>query len=131
MCLGLPSAIFADDSQPFDKSGYSLFNPVPNVQLRPLSSEAYDGFTDARTLDAGHVQAEGEFVNYSFNSTTPAGYDRGQFTWAPRITVGLLNNVDFFIRPSYAIQTHFSNSSSSEFGRITTGVKINLWGNDS
>lgn len=131
ICFVLPLAVFAADSQPVDKSDYSLFNPVPDVQLRPLSSEAYDGFTDARTLDAGHIQVEGEFINYYFNSATPVGYDKDQFVWTPRITVGLLNNVDFFIRPSYQIQSHYFSGSSSGFGRITTGVKVNLWGNDS
>ena len=56
------------DSPPVDKSIYTLFNATPDHQLRPLSSEAYDGFTDARTLDAGRFQVEGQFVNYYFNS---------------------------------------------------------------
>ena len=103
----LPLAVFAADTQSTDKSDYSLFNPGPSDQLRPLSSEAYDGFTDARTLDAGHVQVEGEFINYVFNSSTPVGYDREEFLWEPRITVGLLNNLDFFVRPSYEIRSYY------------------------
>jgi hypothetical protein len=127
----LPLAAFAAEPQSIDKSDYSLFNPVPSDQLRPLSSEAIDGFPDARTLDAGHFQVEGEFVNYYFNSSMPVGYDKAEFVWEPRITVGLLNNVDFFIRPSYVIRSFYYGGSYSDFGTITTGVKVNLWGNDS
>ncbi|MGA2178089.1 MAG: transporter [Verrucomicrobiota bacterium] len=129
-CLMLPLAVFAAEPQSIDKSDYSLFNPVPGDQLRPLSSQAYDGVSDARTLDAGHVQVEGEFINYFFNSTTPYHYSSDGFLWEPRISVGLLNNVDFYVRPSYEIRSYDYKGGSSEFGRITTGVKINLWGND-
>ena len=105
--------------------------------MRPLTSEAYDGFTDARTLDAGHFQVESELINYVYfhNSFETAN----EFTWQPRITVGLLNNVDFFVRPAYTLGSYsvrapfppykYSNGLN-EFGNTTTGVKINLWGND-
>ncbi|MGA2788659.1 MAG: transporter [Verrucomicrobiota bacterium] len=43
----------------------------------------------------------------------------------------MLNNVDIFIRPSYEIKSYYYGGSYSDFGRITTGVKVNLWGNDS
>jgi hypothetical protein len=118
-------------NSPSKTSGdYSLFNPVPGDQLRPLSSEVYDGVPDARTVDAGHVQVESGFINYYFNSVTPYHYSSDEFLWEPRITVGLLNHVDIFIRPSYEIRSYNGKDSSSEFGRITTGLKINLWGDD-
>jgi hypothetical protein len=126
----LPLAVFAADPQSIDKSDYTLFNPVPNDQLRPLSSEAYDGVSDARTLDAGYFQAEGEFINYLFNSTTPYHYSSNEYLWEPRISVGLLNNVDFYVRPSYEIRSYDYKGSTSEFGSVVTGVKVNLWGND-
>jgi hypothetical protein len=85
---------------------------------------------DARTVDAGHVQVEGEFIDYFYNSETPHNYDSDEFLWAPRVTVGLLNNVDFYVRPSYEIRCLDYGVKSSEFGRITTGIKVNLVGND-
>src|ERR1700734_1149429 len=134
ICFMFPLAIFAADSQSTNNNAdYSLFNPVPDVQLRPLSSEARDGLTDARPLDAGHGQVEGEFINYYYYSTPANNFSSQQFAWAPRITVGLLNNVDLFIRPSYQMvsaRNNFGSFSSSGFGYITTGVKLNLWGND-
>lgn len=113
------------------KNGFSLFNPVPDDQLRPMNSQVYDNVMDARTLNAGHVQVEGGFFNGYFNSSTPAGYDPREFEWEPRITVGLLDNVDCFIRPSFTVTSHSSGGNSDDFGRITTGARINLWGNDS
>lgn len=130
-CFMLPLAAFATDTQSADKSGYTLLTPVPSDQMRPLSSETYDEVMDARTLDAGHYQVEGDFINYYYNSSTPSTYDRDEYAWEPRITVGLLNNLDFYVRPSFEIREHYDRNSSSEFGHITTGVKLNLLGDDS
>jgi hypothetical protein len=126
----LPLAVSATDPLTADKSGYTLLNPVPSARLRPLSSDAYDGVMDARTLDAGHYQVEGEFINYFYNSVTPFDYDSDAFFWAPRVTVGLLNNLDVFVHPSYEIKNLEHRVLFSEFGRVATGVKINLLGND-
>ncbi len=130
LILIFPVAGFADDASCSNKWQYSLIDPVPSDQLRPLSSSIYDGVMDARTLDAGHVQVEGEFIDYAYNAHTPRGYDSDEFSWEPRITVGLLNDLDFEVRPSYVIRYFDYRRESSEFGRVTTGVKINLLGND-
>jgi hypothetical protein len=146
-CLVFPLAVFGSDTNSNDKSGYSLFNPVPKNELRPLTSVVYDNVTDARTLDVGHFQVEGQFIDY-YHVTAHVQrpelsyrYTGHEYLWEPRITVGLLNNVDVYIRPSYGITaseergTYFlspftSSASTSRFGRITTGAEINLWGND-
>jgi len=128
--LVVPLAVLADDPSSVDKWQYSLISPVPSDELRPLSSEAYDGVMDARTVDAGHVQIEGGFIDYLYNSVTPRNYDSDDFFWEPRITVGLLNNMDFYVRPSYEIRFLDYQMHSSEFGRVTTGLKVNLLGND-
>jgi outer membrane putative beta-barrel porin/alpha-amylase len=128
-CVILPLTVYAANNEwGYD---YTLLDPVPSDQLRPLSSEAYDGVMDARTLDAGHYQVEGEFINYFYNSSTPFSYDRDEYSWEPRITVGLLNNLDFYVRPSFEIRERYDHSSFSEFGHIATGVKLNLLGDDS
>jgi len=129
-CLMLPLTVFSAEPRPVEKSEYSLFNPVPSDQLRPLSSEAYDGVSDARTLDVGHVQVEGEFIDYAFSSKTPYYNSSHSFLWEPRITVGLLDEVDFTVRPYYEIRGYDYKGDSSRFGCVTTGVKVNLWGND-
>lgn len=130
MCLVLPLAVFAADGALSNKWEYSLINPVPRDEMRPLFSSIQDGVMDARTLDAGHVQVEGEFVDYFYNSSTPPTYYSDEFLWAPRVTVGLLNDLDFEVRPTYEIRYFDYQRASSEFGRVAAGVKVNLLGND-
>ena len=133
-----------------DTNFYSLFNAVPSSKLRPLSSETQDGTTDARTLDAGHFQVESALIDYGYFDFTFTAYtfpvsqpetyhERvDSFVWAPKFSVGLLNNVDFFVRPTYQTMTikvtspllGSSSLHNSDFGTVSTGVKINLWGND-
>ena len=123
----------AADTQLINKGDYSILNPVPDEQLRPLSSSAADGVLDARTLDVGHVQVEGALLDYYYDARRPFYFYSGfnEFVWTPRISVGLLNNVDFFIRPSYHIEENpYYYRNANEFGRVNTGVKVNLWGND-
>ncbi len=126
----VPLAVSAADSPPADANFYTLFNAAPDDQLRPLSSEAYDSLPDARTLDAGHVQVEGALLDDSFEGSTPQYYQKSSFVWEPRITLGLLDDLDLFIRPSYGITTDYFDRTTSEFATITTGLKLNLWGNN-
>ncbi|HEX4121378.1 MAG TPA: transporter, partial [Verrucomicrobiae bacterium] len=145
------SAASASDTGSQDKSQYNLFNPTPADLLRPMNSDQYDGVLDAHTLDAGHVQIEGSLINYYEYSThvyypgVSYRYSIEQYSWAPRFRVGLLNNVDFEVNPSYTTRSYNDNGAftlpyysesfniterSSGFGSIGLGPKINLWGND-
>ena len=104
------------------------------------------------TLDAGHVQIEGSLINYykfSKNVSVSGVYSHiseEEYLWPPRIRVGLLNNVDFDISPSFEIRSETVNrtfsapftpgtfsmhESRDTFGSIDLGPTINLWGNDS
>jgi hypothetical protein len=129
-CLILPMAVIAADpsSTNYDNS---VSNSVSGVQSQPLTSDAYDSVMDARTIGAGHIQLEGALINYFFNSPTPRFHPSSEYAWDPRITVGLWTNVDLFVHPSYEIRNYKYRSGSSEFGRINTGFKANLWGNES
>jgi hypothetical protein len=129
-CLILPFAVFASESSATNFEN-SITNSVSNVQLRPLTSDAYDHVTDARTIGAGQFQLEGAMINYYFNSPTPRFYPSSEYVWDPRITVGLWTNVDLFVHPSYEIRNYDYKSGTSEFGRVNTGIKANLWGNES
>jgi hypothetical protein len=136
----LPCAAAADEtSTPADKSSYNLFNPTPDASLRPLSLDALDGVVDPTTVDPGHVQVQGNLVDYYHYSTTfyrTVDFSEDHFNWSPRISLGLLNNVDFWVHPEFEETSHtYSGSynasgSSSRFEQITLGPKINLWGND-
>src|SRR4051812_28837051 len=52
------------DSRPADKSGYTLFNPVPANLMRDLSPDRPDVTESPYTVDAGHVQAELSFAEW-------------------------------------------------------------------
>ena len=140
-----------------DTNSNSLFHAAPGDKLRPLSSETYDATVDARTVDAGHVQVESALIDYSYftaegtvppNSSFLTHYWARQdnYLWAPKITIGLLDNLDFFVRPTYQVTRYQEtvtrsfpffplpplhlDQRMSDFGAIDTGVKVNLWGND-
>jgi len=140
---GLASEVRADDapvnaSTSTDKSQYNLFNVTPASQLRPLSADTDDGVTDPTTVDAGYVEVQGSLVNYYRydNDYGPVHFSEDHFAWAPRITLGVLNNVDVFIHPSFQVTSYQytgpfnASGSSSGYDGINIGAKINLWGND-
>ena len=54
---------------PPDKSGFQLFNRVPDSLLRELSPDRPDKTESPYTVDAGHFQIEMDFANYTFDST--------------------------------------------------------------
>lgn len=139
--LALPNAVRADDTTATstdDKSGYNLFNATPADKLRALSLDANDDVMDPTTVDAGHVQVQGDLVDYFryTESRGPENLAEDYFTWSPRISLGVLNNVDVFVHPTfYATSYEYSgpynrSHDSSDFENINIGAKVNLWGND-
>jgi len=100
-----------------DKSQYNLFNPTPRDLMRPMNSDEYDNVFDAHTLDAGHFQIEGSLIDYYHYSAhydfTGEAYrfEEYEYSWEPRFRVGLLNNVDFEVRPTYEIRSENYNGA--------------------
>jgi hypothetical protein len=122
------------NSVPPDKSGYNLFNPVPENLMRDLSPDRPDATESPYTVDAGHYQLEMDFANYTYDKvdgTTTKAWDVGDFN----LKAGLFNNVDVqLIYDNYLnVQTKDSSGKSttqSGFGDLTARLKINLWGDD-
>lgn len=119
-----------------DKSGYHLFNPVPDELLRELDTDRPDKATSPHTVDAGHFQVESDFARFSRTWDAGARTD----AWALGSTdlrVGLTNWADlqFFI-PFYQsvretdADTHQVQRHSG-IGDLTVILKANFWGNDS
>ncbi len=141
------TAAFAADTNT-DKSKYDLFHPTPANLLRPMNSEAADRIANPYTVDAGHVQIEATLVDYYNGSRQGAvgpaftyNVSQDAFLWHPVIKVGLMNNVDFEVQPTYhTVSTSQSGTSGffpysvdrrrSDFGNVDVASKINLWGND-
>lgn len=124
---------------PANKSGYTLFNPVPPELMRELSTDRPDKTESAYTVDAGHFQIESDLVAFSHDRDTSGGGDTRVKAWAiapVNFKVGLLNRVDL----QTVIETYNhvttddraagTKTRQSGFGDVTSRVKINLWGND-
>lgn len=120
-----------------DKSGYTLFNPTPADQVRAFNTDRPTKSNVPYTVDAGHVQYEGDLVIYGFNNTSTADTDATSWTFAnPTFKLGVLNNVDIEVNFSAydSIQTVTRSTGVSTkfggFGDTVTRLKINLFGND-
>lgn len=133
----LSAAEPAPESPPADKSGYHLFNPVSPELMRDLSTDRPDTTESPYTVDAGHVQVELSFVDYTTDRNNDEPDTRESLAVAPMLLkIGLLNNADLQIgvdpylwERSEDRPTGASNSVDG-FGDILLRLKVNLWGND-
>jgi len=128
---GAPAAALAPD-----KSGYTLFNPTPDSQLRSFAPDRPPKADSATTVDAGHFQYETDLLNYSqtnFGGVTTRLYQAFDPVWK----LGLTNWVDFELQfNGYQNLTATDNATgaavakASGFGDVFVKSKINLFGND-
>src|SRR5208282_1632863 len=119
-----------------DKSGYTLFNPTPDSQLRSFAPDRPPKADSATTVDAGHFQYETDLLNYSqtnFGGVTTRLYQAFDPVWK----LGLTNWVDFELQfNGYQNLTATDNATGaavakgSGFGDVFVKSKINLFGND-
>jgi hypothetical protein len=120
-----------------DKSQYTLFNPTPTDQMRSFNTDRPTKSNVPYTVDAGHIQVEGDLFIYGFDDRTTA--DTNITSWTvgnPTFKLGLTNSVDFEVNfsawNSITSQTRSSGASStaSGFGDVYTRAKVNLFGNE-
>jgi hypothetical protein len=123
------------NSIPPDKSGYSLFNPVPENLMRELNPDRPDKTESPYTLDAGHFMLEMDFANFTYDNS--GGVTTKAWNVAPfNLKAGLVNNVDLqFVFDNYLnvrTENHTAGTTiiQSGIGDFTTRLKINLWGDD-
>ena len=62
-----------EDAPPPDKSGYTLFNPVPDDLMREFSSDRPGKSSSATTVDAGHFQYETDIAGWTYDRYTASG----------------------------------------------------------
>lgn len=130
----MPCLAEADD---LDKSGYTLFDPVPDDLMRKFAPDRPTKGFSVRTVDAGHFQIETDLVNY----TTSNSFGTAPRTFQaldPTFKLGLTNWMDFEVQFN-GLQSaglfdgsalpNFQNSAG--FGDVFLRTKINLFGNDS
>ena len=120
-----------------DKSGYTLFNPTPDDQLRPFSTDRPGKTHSSLTVDAGHFQLESDFWNYTWDRfsrdrTTTRAYS----VTNPFLKLGVTNwaeieiQVPTYNRLSVRSRNGAGNLRARGFGDLLIGGKINLFGND-
>ena len=130
--LTVASALAQTDSP--DQGPYTLFNPTPSDQMRPMSADRPDGTESPHTVDPGHVQIELSLVSYTRNDDSGTR-DTAYTIFDTNIKLGLTHNSDLqIIFPAYTRERSdprgMPDSTADGFGDVTLRLKINLWGND-
>jgi hypothetical protein len=129
------SAAQADPAAP-DKSGYSLFDPTPDDEMRKFAPDRPTKGFSVRTIDAGHFELETDLFNYTYSRylglTT-----RSVQALDPTLKVGLTNWADLEIQFNGLQSSQSFDSPSGTgpalgggFGDVFLRTKVNLFGND-
>src|SRR5687768_13514457 len=127
-----PSLCRAAD--PVDKSPYHLFNPTPRGLMREMATDRPDTTESAKTVDAGHFQAELSLVEWTHDEE--GGVEADQINVLPmNLKIGLTNNADLqlVLDPYVNVRVKFDGGGSSRVdgvGDTQLRLKYNLWGND-
>ena len=131
-----PNSITPNADVP-DKSGYNLFNPTPDDEMRKFTPDRPAKGYSVRTIDAGHVELETDFVSYTYSrylGITTYGFE----AFDPNLKIGITNWADFEIQfnglqsqQSFDGTTGAGVAHGAGFGDVFLRTKINLFGNDS
>ena len=133
LCLS-PGLAHADPTPP-DKSGYTLFNPTPDDQLRSLCTDRPTKSTSPCTVDAGTWQVESDVYNFATQTDGGVTTTTQLFT-NPTFKLGLTNNLDFEVNiaPYEQVSVHDGPSgvttTAAGVGDLFLKAKINLLGDD-
>ena len=130
-------ALADDTTPPPDKTGYTLFNPTPNADLRSLATDRPDKSTTPFTVDAGHFQVETDLFGVSYDGYSSAGVrTREFFTGDPVLKLGITNFADVEVAlggyQNYRVQSRTGAPAQTYdgFGDVLLRTKLNLLGND-
>jgi hypothetical protein len=125
------------EGTPANKSIYTLVNPTPRDLMRDLSTDRPDTTESPYTVDAGHVQLELSFVDFTRDRWNGEGRTTETLAVAPLLLkIGLLNNVDLqlgldpYTRERSTDRASGDRETASGFGDTVLRLKVNLWGND-
>jgi hypothetical protein len=129
----IPGLARADD---LDKSGYTLFDPVPDDLLRKFAPDRPAKGFSVRTVDAGHFEIETDLISTTI-SNSPGGTTRSFQGLDPTLKLGLTNWMDIEVQFNGLQYTEsadgtspFNFQNSTGFGDVFLRSKINLLGND-
>jgi hypothetical protein len=134
--VAIGSAAVAADNPPPDKSGYGLFSPTPDKDLRDFSPDRPARSISSYTVDAGRFQIESDFLN--FTTTDRSGATTRTFQAAdPVLKLGLTSAIDLEVMLGgfNDLRTRDDRTGATlehgrGYGDTTVTAKINLFGND-
>lgn len=111
-----------------DKSGYHLGNPTPREFMRPLSADRPDTTESPYTVDAGHLQIEMSFLEWTRDDRPRTD----SWDLAPiNIKLGLTNATELqLVVAPWVLVDPKSGPRTDGPGDIAVRLKHNLWGND-
>src|SRR5580658_5192703 len=116
-----------------DKSGYTLFDPTPDADLRSFNTDRPPKANSPYTVDAGHFQYETDIAVFGY-SDTDGVTTRDWTVLDPTLKLGLTNTIDaeLQITPYESVVTHSASgtTSISGFGDTIARLKINVLGDD-
>jgi hypothetical protein len=138
--LGLigAGAARADDpaaAPPPDKSGFTVFHPTPDADLRSLCTDRPTKSTSPCTVDAGHWQVESDVYNVTTQTDDGVTTVTQLFT-NPTLKLGLTNSLDVEanIVPVEEVSIHDSTTGLTQratgAGDLFLRAKVNLLGDD-
>jgi hypothetical protein len=130
----LTARAYADPAP--DKSGYTLFDPTPDADLRVFTTGRPTKGNSPITVDAGHFQIETDLFNYQHSNA--GGVTTRLYTTAdPVLKVGLTNSIDFELQfngynwfREHDPATGRKVSSADGAGDLVLRPKFNLFGNE-
>jgi hypothetical protein len=120
---------------PPDKSGFTLFNPTPDADLRSLCTDRPTKSTAPCTVDAGRWQVEADVYNFTTQTSDGVTTTTQLFT-NPTLKLGITNTLDFElnIAPYEQVQIHDSVAATKVtaggVGDLFLKAKWNLIGDD-
>lgn len=124
-----------DDGPKPDKSGYHLFNPVPDSALRSFSPDRPAKSTGPFTVDAGRVQLESDFAAFTLQKVDGV---RTTTLLAPNpnLKIGITNFLDVQVNlaPFMALRIEDKDAGTNDRwtgqSDLFLRAKLNLWGNE-
>src|SRR5579871_1419567 len=93
IAAGAARADDASSAPPPDKSGFTLFDPTPDADLRSLCTDRPTKSTSPCTVDAGHWQVESDVYNYTEQDSAGVSITT-QLIGNPTLKLGLTNTWD-------------------------------------
>ena len=125
-----------------DKSGFTLFDPTPDNELRQYSPDRPGKSHTPITIDAGHISVESDIANDTWDHWTRYGLTTRSYTLVnPELRIGLTSNLEFDVTvPLYTVQATKAQAADAKgavqrmslegVGDLNVGGQINLFGND-